>query len=539
MSPVDDEKALAEAAARHDRVAAWEAAARLTSKFSDHSKSIEDHTVFQSVWKAAKIRWFDIAEILAGAAAARPDASPANRRLHSQMLMERGFTEEALARLHSVIEISNLSEFDRGQAFGHIGRIHKDRFVTAADAGDEPGARTSLRRALDAYQEGREKVPSQSVWLGINAAALLSRPEAAAIDRDARVKARQIAREITAEVDTQKAAARAAQTEPDLYADGTLAEACLALDDYATALQLVSVYVFNPQVNVFALNNFHRQLKQIWRIDQRPAPGAAILALVSAALLQRPDASLDVPRGDLPRAHSMEYQAVFGADRFDSLENYRRGLERASCVARIGRTSDNGVGTGFLLPGRLLSPKLDDRFVLMTNAHVINEADAEREKGALHPSEAVVTFADLEGVAPGREFRVAKVLYSSARTELDAVVAELSEPIAPTLSYPVAEVLPVATSKAPVRIIGHPSGRGLSFSVNELVDHDVPKLHYRTASEGGSSGSPVFNQQWMLMGLHHAGGDAVPRLRGQPGTYQANEGIWIKSICEALHKFLA
>jgi V8-like Glu-specific endopeptidase len=77
-----------------------------------------------------------------------------------------------------------------------------------------------------------------------------------------------------------------------------------------------------------------------------------------------------------------------------------------------------------------------------------------------------------------------------------------------------------------------------TFSVNELVDHDVPKLHYRTASEGGSSGSPIFNQQWMLMGLHHAGGDAVPRLRGQSGTYQANEGIWIKSICEALHGFL-
>src|SRR5215510_8119854 len=100
MSTVDDEKALGEAAARHDRVAAWEAAARLISQFADHSRPVDDATVFQSVWKAAKHRWFDIAEIMAGAAAARPDASPANRRLHTQMLMERGFTEEALVRLH-------------------------------------------------------------------------------------------------------------------------------------------------------------------------------------------------------------------------------------------------------------------------------------------------------------------------------------------------------------------------------------------------------------------------------------------------------
>jgi hypothetical protein len=175
MSTLDDERALGEAAARHDRVGAWEAAARLISQLSDHSRAGDDTAVYQTVWKAARNRWFDIAEVLAGAAAARPNASPASRRLHAQMLMERGFAEEALARLHSVLEISSLSEFDRGQAFGHIGRIHKDRFARAADAGDESGAAASLRLALDAYERGREKAPSESFWLGINAAALLSR----------------------------------------------------------------------------------------------------------------------------------------------------------------------------------------------------------------------------------------------------------------------------------------------------------------------------------------------------------------------------
>lgn len=263
-----------------------------------------------------------------------------------------------------------------------------------------------------------------------------------------------------------------------------------------------------------------------------------MLALASAAVLERRDGALHLSSGDLQRARQVEYEAVFGADRFESFENYRRGLDRCSSVARIGRGADTGIGSGFVLPGRLLSEKLDDRFVLVTNAHVISDSDHERQAGALHPSEAVVTFAALEGAGRDRELGVARLLCSSPPHEHDVVVAELSEPVAPTSAFPIAGVLPVAGSQAPVRIIGHPSGRGLSLSVNHLLDHEAPRLHYRTATEGGSSGSPVFNQDWKLIGLHHAGGDAVPRLNGQPGTYQANEGIWIKSICDVVHRLL-
>ena len=64
-----------------------------------------------------------------------------------------------------------------------------------------------------------------------------------------------------------------------------------------------------------------------------------------------------------------------------------------------------------------------------------------------------------------------------------------------------------------VTVLGHPGGGTLSFSIadNELLDYEDTgfKLHYRTPTEGGSSGSPVFNQEWRLIGLHHAGGDAM------------------------------
>ena len=70
----------------------------------------------------------------------------------------------------------------------------------------------------------------------------------------------------------------------------------------------------------------------------------------------------------------------------------------------------------------------------------------------------------------------------------------------------------------------------LSFQDNILLDHQDPKIHYRTPTEGGSSGSPVFNQQWELIGLHHAGSAEMNCLNGKPGFYEANEGMWIQTI---------
>ena len=97
-------------------------------------------------------------------------------------------------------------------------------------------------------------------------------------------------------------------------------------------------------------------------------------------------------------------------------------------------------------------------------------------------------------------------------------------------------------------IIGHPGGRDLAFSFqdNELLDHEGPpdgkpqipgvcRVHYR-ATEGGSSGSPVFNSHlWEVIALHHKGGrEGVPRLNGKEGSYGANEGIGIQSIIAAI-----
>ncbi|MFA9272967.1 MAG: hypothetical protein ACEQSX_19915, partial [Baekduiaceae bacterium] len=63
------------------------------------------------------------------------------------------------------------------------------------------------------------------------------------------------------------------------------------------------------------------------------------------------------------------------------------------------------------------------------------------------------------------------------------------------------------------------------------------RLHYRTPTVGGSSGSPVFDgDSFTLLGVHHAGAADMRRLNGRPGIYAANEGIWIDSIRQAINE---
>ena len=85
-----------------------------------------------------------------------------------------------------------------------------------------------------------------------------------------------------------------------------------------------------------------------------------------------------------------------------------------------------------------------------------------------------------------------------------------------------------------VPIIQHPNGleKQICIGHNSLKYFDNNCMQYITDTLPGSSGSPVFNSQWQLIGLHRAGSNiAAPR---SGGYYLRNEGVPINRILEFL-----
>ena len=528
MVPVEVKQAYSDAIERYDMLGAWSAAVELSSWAGDLLQRVPPELPYSLSWKAGRRCWFDLAEFVAAMFAARADALPSWRRIHAQWLMERGFSSEAQSRLERLLEQPDAGPFDRAQAFGHLGRIHKERFVRARRKGDAEGARVHIERAIDAYLRGwRDRGNPEPSWHGTNALALLRCTEA----RESRV-----ARDVDANAMVSRV--QAELPKGSLYYDATLAELALVTGDFAGALEHVRRLAQGRDQGAqqFELGSTLRQFEQVWRLDSAPSPGPEVLTLLRAAVLARGPGRVDLTA--VNTAHAKEkglYEGVQGGERFTPVDVYGLGLQRAACVARIGLNTTRGEGTGFLLHGRALAERMPDRWLLVTNAHVLSERESERAAGALHPSEAVVTFEKSDVIDRREQFRIeGSLLFSSPRDELDVAIAALSSPVAPSSDLPMAHVLPVRSAKEIFHVIGHSDGGPLVISSNRMLDHESPRLHYITATEGGHSGSPVFNSQWKLIGIHHYHHSAMPRLNGEAGTYWANEGMWIGAVREAV-----
>jgi len=288
----------------------------------------------------------------------------------------------------------------------------------------------------------------------------------------------------------------------------------------------------------------------VWQLDDGDEEQGRILHLLRSALLEAEGGRVEIESSSHPLANVKDlqlddqYEKVLGKDRYKSFKWYLTGLERAAGVAQICDQSDNGLGTGFLLRGQDVHEQFKDKpWVLVTNAHVISDNPAEQNSvpGSLSPGEVIVRF---EASLADENFELERVLFSSPRNELDCTILSFSTPpskLPNVIPYEIPRRMPLKGKNQRVYIIGHPKGGNLSFSINDnlLLDHKEPKVHYRAPTEGGSSGSPVFNQDWKLIALHHAGGLKMKKLNGENDTYAANEGLWLKSILAAVNAELS
>ena len=85
-----------------------------------------------------------------------------------------------------------------------------------------------------------------------------------------------------------------------------------------------------------------------------------------------------------------------------------------------------------------------------------------------------------------------------------------------------------------VSIIQHPGGhlKKISMQNNFVAYADAQVVQYTTSTLPGSSGSPVFNQDFEVIAIHHSGGNLL-----EPATqrrYLRNEGSTMMAVLERL-----
>ena len=228
-------------------------------------------------------------------------------------------------------------------------------------------------------------------------------------------------------------------------------------------------------------------------------------------------ATQDVGEWKAPDTSATVLEKIFGENTLRPIAFLARGLEIARSVAqvRVETVHETWTGTAFLI-----APS-----VAITNHHVISTPDL------LPDVELIFNYQnDFSGQPQPIEKFVAKPggLFH-ANSSLDYAVLELEQAAGGKWGY-----LPLsgrAVKKGQrVNIIQHPYGQPKQISFqNNLVEYaDSNVLQYVTATDPGASGSPVLDDKWEVVGIHHAGG----RLQ-EPQThryYNRNEGIRIDRI---------
>ncbi|MDH3499095.1 MAG: serine protease [Acidimicrobiia bacterium] len=218
-------------------------------------------------------------------------------------------------------------------------------------------------------------------------------------------------------------------------------------------------------------------------------------------------------------------KVVSGNSQFFDVAKWRAQLQRNEW--RVCRVDFDGVGVG---TGFLVGPN-----AVLTNHHVVTPAIA----GERPPGRYSVRFdykeTESAGVLnPGTVVDLADewLLDSSPHSEHDVEVDKTGEPGPDELDFallqlaedigerPVAGDEPRGWVELPKGSVAYESVKGifilqhpmrlpmkLAMGTDETITVNAARNRFRYAvpTEGGSSGSPVFNSDWDIIGLHHMG----------------------------------
>jgi hypothetical protein len=147
--------------------------------------------------------------------------------------------------------------------------------------------------------------------------------------------------------------------------------------------------------------------------------------------------------------------------------------------------------------------------------------DSEGLEGVLAPVERLEAWSEWNK-KPVLDFAILTLKEPSSRTPLTLVPSQVSS---------------LGKSVLPVNIVQHPKGNPKSLGIrnNLLSSLDEHEVRYYTDTMSGSSGSPVCNDKWQVVGLHRSWNYVHTNLdfQGKP-TAWVNIGVRIDRIVDHL-----
>jgi endonuclease G len=294
-----------------------------------------------------------------------------------------------------------------------------------------------------------------------------------------------------------------------------------------TATEQKIAAAHTPQGSILNVDTPERVALRTRRVLRQP--------VVVDALEATPGAS---PGTGSPVRDDLVLERIIGGNNLLGIAFLELGTTVARSVGRViirDRVQTRGFGTAVMISPRLA----------LTNNHVLPDEQAARFSRMEFNFQNGVTGLPLTS----SQFALEPDAFFQTDQDLDftvVAIARQSLPDGNTLQLPLSGFGFNRTFKdqgkillgESINIIQHPEGheKQIALQQNELIDRFDDFLHYHTDTSPGSSGSPLYNNQWEILGLHHSG---VP-ARNDAGDIMSVDGtVWDASQGELKIQWIA
>lgn len=231
------------------------------------------------------------------------------------------------------------------------------------------------------------------------------------------------------------------------------------------------------------------------------------------------------------------FERIIGGDELQPISYLERGMIAARAVARM-ELGAQSFGTGFLI-----SPR-----VLITNNHVLPDAASASRAQAQFRYELDLGDAELPPISyrlmPGELFHTRRDLDYTV-VAVEAVSQGSATPLSDFGCLPLIEATGKVSEGEWLTIIQHPDGGRKQICVreNQFIKRGQDVIWYTTDTKPGSSGSPVFNNDWFVVALHNAGvpeekNGVVQKNPDGSTKWVGNQGIRVSRIVKTLRETL-